>query len=72
MTSKPGFVRVKMFDLSGRLVRTLMDESHALAGFHSVKIDGRGEHGEKLASGVYFYRVETAQGRVQGRFTIMK
>ena len=70
--AKTGYARVRMYDLSGRLVRTLMDEPHALAGLHTVVIDGRGTHGEKLASGIYYYRVETAERTVDGKFTILK
>jgi PKD repeat protein len=53
-TSKPGAVRVDMFDLQGRLVRTLMDEPNATAGYHDVRIKGLG-----LGSGVYFVRTAT-------------
>jgi hypothetical protein len=71
-TSQPGPVTVKVFDLAGRLVRTLV-EGHVLpAGTHRTAIDGRGAGGEILATGVYFCRVETRGGAATGRFTIMK
>lgn len=70
--SKPGLVRVKLYDLNGRLIRTLMEDSDAAAGYHDVRIDGRGRGGEELASGVYFYRVEMNREVVTGRFAIMK
>jgi len=70
--SKPGLVRVKLYNLNGRLVRTLMEDSDAAAGYHDVRIDGRGRGGEELASGVYFYRVEMNGEVVTGRFAIMK
>ena len=69
---RPGSVRVALYDLSGRLVRTVMQESFAAAGYHDVTIDGRGENGEKLSSGVYFYNIKTADGSVSGRLTILK
>ncbi len=68
----PGSARVALYDLSGRLVRTVMRESFVSAGFHDVTIDGRGENGEKLSSGVYFYNVRTSDGRLTGRLTILK
>ena len=71
-TARTGFVKVRMFDLNGRLVRTLMDEAVAEAGEHRVRIESRGAHGESLASGVYFYRIETPEGIMQGRFTVLK
>jgi len=71
-TEKAGPVRVRLYDTTGRLVRTLLDESYASAGYHDVRVDGRGDGGEHLASGVYFYRIETADGDVVGRASILK
>ena len=71
-TANPGHVGVAMFDLQGRLVRTLMETPHLPAGEHEVTIDGRGERGEALPSGVYFYRVSSPGGIVTGRFAILK
>jgi len=42
------------------------------AGTHSLQIDGSDETGKKLASGVYFYRIEAAGGNSSGRFAILK
>jgi PKD repeat protein len=70
--SKPGYVKVRLYDLSGRLVKNLGDETYASAGYHELRIDGRGENGERLASGVYFYNIKTMEGAVSGRLTILK
>jgi len=70
--SSPGPVGVKMFDLHGRLVRTLMEAPLLPAGAHALTIDGRGDRGHPLASGVYFYRVETTGGFVRGRIAILR
>ena len=71
-TKKPGPIRVRLYDLSGRLVRTLTEESSAAAGYHDVRVDGRGENGERLGSGVYFFRIESPDGNSAGRLSIMK
>jgi len=71
-TSGDGYVRVRIFDLSGRLVRTVLDHPLVPAGDHQVIIDGRGRSGEMLASGIYFYQVEALEGTVRGRITILK
>ncbi len=71
-TSKPGSVRVDMFDLQGRLVRTIQGSTYMAAGSHEMLIDGRGQSGEKLASGVYFVRGETADGTFKNTITILK
>jgi len=56
-TTKPGAIRVQMFDPQGRLVKTIADERSSLAGYHDFTIDGRSGTGGKLASGVYFVKV---------------
>lgn len=53
---QPGHVRLRLYDLRGRLVRTLVDGSRA-AGEHTAVLDGN-----DLASGVYLYSLE-ANGR---------
>ncbi|NNE09385.1 MAG: T9SS type A sorting domain-containing protein [Gemmatimonadetes bacterium] len=54
-----GIVRLHIFDVSGRLVRTLVDES-MMPGNHVARWDGLSETGGESASGVYLYRIETA------------
>ncbi|MDI6809592.1 MAG: FlgD immunoglobulin-like domain containing protein [Candidatus Eisenbacteria bacterium] len=54
-------VSLKVFDASGRLVRTLVD-SKLRAGGHTVRWDGRNDKGVSLSSGVYFYQIETEGG----------
>ena len=71
-TSRDGYVRVRMFDLGGRLVRVLADRPLATAGDQEIRIDGRGAHGETLATGAYFFVVETPEGKTRGRIMILK
>jgi hypothetical protein len=42
-TSKPGNVKVEIFDLRGCRVRTNLGSVFMAAGSHDLKIDGRGE-----------------------------
>ncbi len=72
LTLKPGPVKVSVFDPGGRLVRTLRNEAVSPAGYHEMTFDGRGEKGERLGSGIYFYRVETPDGLIKGRFVVLK
>jgi hypothetical protein len=55
---EPGHVSLKVYDLSGRLVRTLRDGAE-VAGYHTVDWDLEAESGRALAGGVYFYRLES-------------
>ncbi len=53
----PAAVRLAIYDVTGRLQRTLVD-GLLPAGEHWVNWDGRDEAGSELASGVYFSRFE--------------
>ncbi|MCK4548776.1 MAG: T9SS type A sorting domain-containing protein, partial [Candidatus Krumholzibacteria bacterium] len=55
-----GNVSLRVYDVSGRLVRTLVN-GHEAEGSRSVTWDGMGDRGQSIASGIYFYRM-TAQG----------
>lgn len=56
--SARGRVMLRVFDLSGRVVRTLVD-SAVDVGERRVVWDGTTDAGERAASGVYFVRLET-------------
>ncbi|OGB70089.1 MAG: hypothetical protein A2Y94_01980 [Caldithrix sp. RBG_13_44_9] len=45
-------VQLKIYDLLGQEVRTLVNEWHE-AGYHSVNWDGRDQSGNSLSSGIY-------------------
>jgi flagellar hook assembly protein FlgD len=72
-TTKPGAIRVQMFDPQGRLVKTVADEATSMAGYHDYTIDGKSANGTKLASGVYYVKVWTEhEGQEVQRITILK
>jgi parallel beta-helix repeat protein len=71
-TSRSGPLRVAIFDVSGRRVRTVLDDSQAAAGLHVLPLDDHGDGGARLESGIYFYRIRSADGLEMGRFLIMK
>ena len=54
-----GHVRLRVYDVSGRLVRVLVDEVRE-AGAHNVLWDGTNDEGRSTASGIYFCRMEAA------------
>ncbi|HYQ96439.1 MAG TPA: T9SS type A sorting domain-containing protein [Candidatus Eisenbacteria bacterium] len=70
--AQAGPVSVRLFDKGGRLVRTILDTPALGVGSHHLALDGRGDRGATLASGVYFYRIETLEGLATGRFAILK
>jgi hypothetical protein len=51
-----GQVSLRVFDVSGRLVRTLVD-GHEVEGSKAVTWNGTNDRGQSVASGIYFYRM---------------
>jgi len=61
----PTEVSLRVFDLKGRLVRVLMEET-VDADRHTVSWDGRDDRGQGAPSGVYIYRLD-AGGQMAAR-----
>ncbi|HET9253516.1 MAG TPA: FlgD immunoglobulin-like domain containing protein [Candidatus Eisenbacteria bacterium] len=66
----PGRVTIRIYDIAGRLVRTLVD-GPAQAGPHAVRWNGATNEGSSTASGVYFYKIEYPDGAVSSRKMIL-
>jgi hypothetical protein len=56
---KGGRATIKIFDLRGRLIRTLLDSSLE-EGKHSVIWDSKCNRGSSVTSGIYFYSLESS------------
>ena len=54
-----GRVRLEVFNILGRKVRTLLDDFKPL-GLYAVDWDGTDDGGAPVSTGVYFYRIQTA------------
>ena len=65
-------VRIEIFDLRGRLVRSLRGGERESAGRHAVTWDGRSDAGRVVAAGVYLYRLEAGTTRVARRMMIVR
>jgi hypothetical protein len=55
--ARPAAVRIKIYDALGRKVRTLVDGTEE-PGRHAAHWDGCNAQGERVTSGVYFYKIE--------------
>ncbi|MBD3366580.1 MAG: T9SS type A sorting domain-containing protein [Candidatus Eisenbacteria bacterium] len=64
-------VRITVYDLSGRLVRTLVDDAMP-AGTHMAVWHGRDDRGKRMSSGVYFYRIEIGDYSVERKMVMLK
>ena len=69
---RSGFVRARLYDVRGRVVRTLLDIPELSAGIHTFGFDRSDDRGVRLPAGLYFYRLETATGARAGRFVYLE
>lgn len=64
-------VKLIIYNLLGEKIRTLVD-THELAGFKRTTWDGRNELGQRVASGVYLYRLEAGDFTMTKRLILMR
>ena len=69
--AQEGEARVRVFDVTGRTVRTLGARRFS-SGVHRLEWDGRDDGGGSVAAGVYFVRVETGAHARVTRVTRMR
>jgi len=65
-------VCLRIFDMTGRLIRELNDWQMKAAGRHEAVWSGRDESGRSVAAGVYFYKAQTPSASATGRMTLLK
>ncbi|MGH7680821.1 MAG: putative Ig domain-containing protein, partial [Candidatus Eiseniibacteriota bacterium] len=70
-TSKAGPVAIQIFDVQGRLVKSLYNGTMG-AGLNQVRWDGSTKTGNRASSGVYFIRTKTVDGEAVERVTVLK
>ena len=70
--SEQAAVSLLVFDVSGRLVRVLIDNEIVEGGRHEAVWNGRDDTGRKVATGVYFYRIEAGQWSEMKRMALIK
>lgn len=71
MIATEGRVRLRVYDLRGRLVAILVDEVLP-SGRHEVEWNGRDTDGREVASGGYLSRLETRGQIVHGGMTLVR
>jgi len=63
-------VILKIYNLAGQLIRTLVDGEQP-AGIYEVYWNGKDDNGRLVTSGIYFYRIETNTGFRETKKTIL-
>ena len=65
-------VSVKVYDMTGRLVRTLVNNQFHTEGFHEVTWDATNDAGRQVASGSYIYTLEYGNFRQSKTMVLIK
>jgi hypothetical protein len=67
----PSDVKLEIFNIKGQLVKTLVNEKQTTGKF-SVKWNGKDDSDKHVASGVYFYRLDTSQKSITKKMVLLK
>jgi hypothetical protein len=65
-------ISIRVYNVQGRLVKTLVDDERRNAGKHRITWDGTNAAGQPVASGVYFYALEYGNYRATRRMVRVK
>jgi hypothetical protein len=66
-----GHVAIRVYDVQGRLVRTLVDGEQD-GGYHTAVWNGRDDSGADVSSGVYFCRMEAESFSASAKMVLLK
>lgn len=70
--SEPATVSLRVFDVSGRVVRDLVSSQTKSAGRHVFPWQGRDNSGQLLPSGTYLYRLDAGSFQESRRLMLVK
>lgn len=69
---RAGHVRMEIFDVTGRSIRTLLDDPAHEAGDHAIGWNARDENGSPVASGIYLVRLSDVHGAAARRLVVSR
>ncbi|MGE5180344.1 MAG: FlgD immunoglobulin-like domain containing protein [Bacteroidota bacterium] len=69
--ARAGPVRVIVYNVAGARVRTLLDRAIE-AGEHTVRWDGKDDHGRDVGSAAYFIRMSSASGSTTRKAVLLR
>jgi len=65
-------VRLKIYDLLGGEIATLLNDEFRKAGYHAVVWDGRNLRGQYVANGIYFYQIHAGSYSAIKKMALIK
>lgn len=70
--SEAGAVSLRVYDIQGRQIATLLDDEFHAKGQYTVTWNGRDSNGNRVASGMYFCRMTTGAFSKSIKMTLLK
>jgi hypothetical protein len=70
-----GFISLKVYNVMGRLVKTLVDNQWTVAGQasgYSVTWKGLDDNGQKVSAGLYIYRLQSGSMSTSNKMILLK
>ena len=68
---RPGTVTLRVYNMLGQIVSTLIPSSYRNPGVHAVQWNGSDEGGARVAPGTYFYSLEMEGSRLASRAMVL-
>lgn len=65
-------VRLSIYDINGRLVKTLLAGEIQPAGYQEILWDGHRDNGTQAASGIYIYRLRSKTFSAAGKLVLLR
>ena len=69
---EPAGTQLRVYDMSGRLVRVLLNQKWLEGGNHGTVWDGRDGVGRPVSAGIYVYRIDAGTFRSTKLMTLVK
>jgi len=69
---KDELVSLNIYDIQGRLVSSLIDNSFYSAGSYKKNWDGKNQYGTQVPSGMYLYKLESSNQIITRKMVLMK
>ena len=69
--ARPGAAMLRIFDVQGRVARTLVQGAMGPGAYQRVW-DGKRDDGAAASAGIYFYRLETGEGTLSKKMMLLR
>lgn len=65
-------ISLEIYNVKGQRVKTLVNRTDYQAGNHNIQWDGKDDNGSSIASGVYFYKLQSTHKTLVNKMLLMK